>query len=505
MSDLILVFVHGWSVTSTSTYGELPLRLRAESGRDGMPTLDVRQIHLGEYVSFRDEVRVEDIAHAFDAALRRAVPEAGPQRRFACITHSTGGPVVREWLDRYYVAPGRLDACPLSHLVMLAPANFGSALAQLGKSRIGAIKAWFDGVEPGQGVLDWLELASPESCALNTRWIDDYPKLKLAAGKAPLFPFVLTGDAIDRKLYDHVNAYTGELGSDGVVRVAAANLNASHVVLRQPATVPDEPLPSARKRLRTLEVESVKRSMPTAFRIIPGCSHSGTAMGIMASVRNDGRPHPTVDAIRRCLGVADAAGYAALCKAFDAENAEHQAPERRLEIERVPVLPDREYVHDPYAMAVFRVFDAAGQRVPEMNLLLTAGPQSDPDQLPSGFLADRQGNRRAPGNLAFFLNHAVLAGCPPIPRADGRFARLELVPRPPYGIRLEPRRSEGLVEHWETELHASMQDLLPLLRPNETTLIDIRLSRVVHEGVFRFTRQLAPPQDFRDVDPGGAL
>eukprot|EP01031_Cornospumella_fuschlensis_P043536 gene43536-53229_t len=43
---------------------------------------------------------------------------------------------------------------------MLAPANFGSALAQLGKGRVGRLKAWFSGVEPGQGVLDWLELGS---------------------------------------------------------------------------------------------------------------------------------------------------------------------------------------------------------------------------------------------------------------------------------------------------------------------------------------------------------
>ena len=62
--------------------------------------------------------------------------EAGGRRRFACITHSTGGPVVREWLDRYHAQPGTLDACPMSHLVMLAPANFGSALAQLGTRAI---------------------------------------------------------------------------------------------------------------------------------------------------------------------------------------------------------------------------------------------------------------------------------------------------------------------------------------------------------------------------------
>ena len=36
---------------------------------------------------------------------------------------------------------------------------------------------------------------------------------------------MLTGQSIDRHFYDNLNSYTGEAGSDGVVRVAAANLN----------------------------------------------------------------------------------------------------------------------------------------------------------------------------------------------------------------------------------------------------------------------------------------
>ena len=501
MPKPLLVFVHGWSVTSTSTYGALPARLQAEAARAGGPGLDVAHVHLGQYVSFRDEVRMEDVARAFDRAIARVLAEAGPGRRFACITHSTGGPVVREWLDRFHVQAGTLDACPMSHLVMLAPANFGSALAQLGKSRLGAMKAWFNGVEPGQGVLDWLEVASPESNALNLRWINDYPALKLTSRPNPVFPFVLSGDAIDRKLYDHVNAYTGETGGDGVVRLAAANLNARHVVLAQEPLVAGEALPSARKRLRALREVSSTRAPATAFKIVPGVSHSGTDQGIMGSVRDDGRPHATVDAILRCLRVADGAGYEALRMAFDAENARHQDITRRLEIEKIPVLPDRVYIHDPHAMVVFRLLDDGGSRVPDMNLLLTAGPAADPNQLPEGFLTDRQGNRRAPGNLCFFLNHAALTGCPAIVDADGRQRRPERIPRPPYGLRLMPRQDGKWVEHWAAELAADAGGLLDLIEPNQTTIIDLRLTRVVREGVFRFTTQLAP-RSFKRDEPG---
>jgi hypothetical protein len=502
MSKLLLVFVHGWSVTSTSTYGELPARLKAEAAKAGGPGIDVAHVHLGQYVSFRDEVTVADIARAFDQAIAKVLAEAGGKRRFACITHSTGGPVVREWLDRYHVQRKTLDACPMSHLVMLAPANFGSALAQLGKSRLGAIKAWFNGVEPGQGVLDWLELASPESLALNLRWIHDYPKLKLTEGANPVFPFVLSGDAIDRKLYDHINSYTGETGGDGVVRLAAANLDCSHLVLAQEPLQPGEALPAARKRLRTLRKVSSGASAPSAFKIVPGVSHSGTDMGILGSVRNDGQPHPTVDAVLRCLGVTSSAQYAALRQAFAAENAQHQQLSRRIEIEKIPVLPDRRYFHDPHAMVIFRLLDDTGARVPDMNLLLTAGPAADPNQLPENFLTDRQGNRRASGNLAFFLNHAVLTGCPELRDEDGKVRRPELIPRPPYGLRLQPREAERFVEHWPAELGADIADLLDVIRPNQTTIIDLRLTRVVREGVFRFTRSLAA-RDFRKDPPGG--
>lgn len=502
MAKPLLVFVHGWSVTSTATYGELPARLAAESARAGGPGLDLAHVHLGQYVSFRDEVTVADLARGFEHAIGRVLAEAGRGRRFACITHSTGGPVVREWLDRYH---GQDPAgCPMSHLVMLAPANFGSALAVLGKGRLAALKAWFGGVEPGTGVLDWLELASPESLALNLRWIRDYPAKAITRGERPVFPFVLSGDAIDRKLYDHVNAYTGETGGDGVVRLAAANLNARHVVLAQPRAQSGEPLPAARKRLRVLEPVEDHQAAPSAFKILPGLSHSGRDMGVMGSVRDDGRPHPAVDAILRCLAVRDHAGYESLRRAFDQENAVHQQPGRRVEREKVPVLPDRVYVHDPHAMLVVRLLDDTGARVPEANLLITGGPAGDPNQLPEGFLTDRQGNRRAPGNLAFYLNHAALAGCPPITDERGRLVRAERIARPPYGLRLQPREGERLVEHWLAELEGPRLDLLSLLAPNQTTVLDLRLHRVLREGAFRFTRQRAA-RDFRRDPPGGAV
>lgn len=145
----LVVFVHGYSVRSTSTYGKLPQRLIDEANADGAVSIDVRQVWLGKYISFNDAVRLEDLAHAFEAALQREIgDELKAGRRFACITHSTGGPMVREWWQRYWIDAKRADTCPMSHLIQLAPANFGSALAQLGKERLSRIAAWFRASSP---------------------------------------------------------------------------------------------------------------------------------------------------------------------------------------------------------------------------------------------------------------------------------------------------------------------------------------------------------------------
>ena len=64
-----LVFVHGWSVTNTATYGLLPERLQAQAATAGM-VLNVADIWLSKYVSFDDVVTMPDVVRAFDHALR---------------------------------------------------------------------------------------------------------------------------------------------------------------------------------------------------------------------------------------------------------------------------------------------------------------------------------------------------------------------------------------------------------------------------------------------------
>ena len=349
---MIVIFVHGWSVTNTDTYGELPRWLESQGASGGLE-VEVGNIYLGRYVSFDDTVTVDDIARAFDQAVRDELAakfKAG--EGFACITHSTGGPVVRKWMDLFY--KDKLDKCPLSHLVMLAPANHGSALAQLGKSRLSRIKCFFDRVEPGQRVLDFLELGSDGSWQLNESWLDyDCP----ADG---VYPFVLTGQKIDRKLYDALNSYTGELGSDGVVRVTAANMNCGLLRLRQDGDDGSK-----------LVVDKMVRTKPMALGVLPGRAHSGEDIGIIRSVTMaNAATHPTAQWVLRCLQVSSRIAYNALSVELDKLTAQTQEAEHE---EKVRALfGTRKYITSRYSMVVFKLVDDRGNQINDYDLLLTA-------------------------------------------------------------------------------------------------------------------------------------
>jgi len=466
-----LVFVHGWSVTNTSTYGQLPQQLQQQAAVAGL-TLTLADIWLSEYVSFDDAVTMPDLVRAFDHALRDLhLLDAS----FACITHSTGGPVVREWLRAQRDKPATHSTIKLSHLVMLAPANFGSALAQLGKGLLGRLKAWFGGVEPGQRILDWLELGSAESLSLNLDYIHSDDPVKRGQ-----FLFVLTGDRPDRKLYDHLNSYTGEDGSDGVVRIAAANLNAHHAVL--------SPQANARGDTDTLTL-NLNRSPRCAFKLIADAAHSGDERGIMASAAP-----ATVQAILRCLQVRSVDDYESLCDAFERENAARDAD--KVELEPAGPFSPRVHIHDPRSLLIVRLTDEAGEPLTGAGFLFTAGAQASPDLLPAGFLLDRQANSRQRTTISLFLDHSLLAGDDRVadPRNSRKTLRPAVASHRPYGASVQPVDLGGLVHH-ALARSAAGDDLFAMLGPHQTTVLDVVLPRKIHEGVFRLTQTLTP-QDF---------
>lgn len=505
-SKFVLVFVHGWSVTNTDTYGGLPKRLQAEASRAGMEVV-LKEIFLGRYISFHDEVRLPDISRAFASAIEDQL--AGVLKdgtRFVCITHSTGGPVIRDWWHRYYQDVPASGVCPMSHLIMLAPANYGSALAQLGKGRLSRMKSWFGGVEPGQGVLDWLELGSAESWELNTAWIGSDGSQIGARG---VFPFVLTGQSIDRAIYDNLNTYTGECGSDGVVRVAGANLCGQYIRLVQ-----QKPKKKPRKKARDkiewiapgLKVESYVEAPKTALCVISGKSHSGKKMGIMRSVRkglNDKKSREIVDAILACIKVKSKTQYNQLSNRFALETAAVQKQEQ-LEVDRNLFLSNTYFINDKYSMVVFRVRDHEGHPVTDYDLILTAGINSDPNHLPRGFFVDKQRNRVHPETITYYFNHDIMKGSKEVRNEDDEVLRKTIQGSGMLGFKVIPRPDQGFVHYLSCEIAATPELLEKVLQPNTTTLIDICLQRVLYKSVMRLDKG-TKQGSFKRIAPGDEI
>jgi hypothetical protein len=498
MKTLTLAFVHGYSVTNLDTYGEMPLRLMQEAATYGFQ-LKIEHIFLGRYISFNDEVRLEDIARALEQAVQLQIAAtAGAGERFVCITHSTGGPLVRTWWNNYY--KDQKKVCPMSHLVMLAPANYGSALAQLGKSRLSRIKSWFDGVEPGQRVLNWLELGSGEAWKLNKEWILNGQKY---IGPNGIFPFSLIGQDIDRKLYDHLNSYTGELGSDGVVRVAAANQNGRYIKLTQ--STPK--LQTGKWQASNLEVTEFNEAPKTPFRVMTSKSHSGAEMGILRSVRKDPKDTKsaeTVQAIFRCIGVATMNDYQKLTTEFANETIAVQ--ENCLVEEDKRLFGKKVYVHDRYSMIVFRLVDSEGHPVTDFDLILT-GENHDPNGLPAGFFADRQCNGVNKSTVTYFFNYDVLHGRKKIVTKDVVLDELKGINK--LGLIIRPRPDDGFIRYLPCEIEASKELFEKVFQPNSTTMIDICLQRVVSGEVFKFekVKNLNGVQDinFKKTAPGNDI
>lgn len=464
-----LVFVHGWSVTNTDTYGELAQALSLVSNKYNLD-IAVSHINLAKYISFHDEVTVDDISKAMDVALRELPGNANNIQQFSCITHSTGGPVVRNWVELFYGSKN-LKNCPMQHLVMLAPANHGSTLAALGKKRVGRIKAWFNKVEPGQAVLDWLCVGSEGQWQLNEE------NLKYNYVANGLYPFVLTGQGIDKKFYDFLNSYLVEPGSDGVVRVAGANMNYRYLSLLQNETV-------VGKRPKTLELKPRQNAVVrvpknrVALGVFDNYSHSGEKMGIMRSVvKKSARDERIVDEILRCLAVKTADDY----KSRESELSELTASEQ---------LKGEKKGKGRYAMLVLNIHDENGQTFEKdsFDVFLLYGKGYRKSGLPQGFFQDRQLNSKT-HNLVYYVDADKMGG-----------GETE---EPLFGVKIIARPDAGFSYYCAAEFRSQGYPIEKVIAPNETTYIDITLNRQIDKNVFRLKKSGGKPEDFSKVKPSG--
>ncbi len=454
-----IIFVHGWCVTNTNTYSELPKALTTCAAKHHLD-IQISHIDLARYISFHDEVKVDDIAKAMDSALRDLPENKSGIQEFSYITHSTGGPVVREWVDRFYGAH-KLKELPLKHLVMLAPANHGSSLAVLGKQRLSRIKSWCQGIEPGQKILDWLSLGSSEQLALNERFIH------YDSAANDFFPFVLTGEGIDNKFYDFLNNYLVEPGSDGIVRVAGANMNYCYLELSQ-----TNELLKKNPKIYALKPTSnaiIRRPKVTPIGIFKNYSHSGKKMGIMQSITTrNANDEQIVEQILKCLKVKTQKNY-------------------RTRIKELEELSESEQSGiDKYGMLILDIHDDEGNNIERDNfdIFLLGGKNYSPSKLPDGFLQDRQINAKT-SNLVYYFNAAKMRNI-----EDGLF-----------GLRVVVRPDKGFSYYCAGEFHSQGFPVSKILAPNETTYVDITMRRQIDKNVFTLSKPSTKQSDFKGMRP----
>ncbi|MDD5364252.1 MAG: hypothetical protein PHR30_02835 [Gallionellaceae bacterium] len=217
-----VLIIHGWSDTSKSFH--------ALADFLGAHDYTATELWLGDYVSMDDDVRVADVGKRMGSVLDDMIKAGSLPESFDVIVHSTGGLVAREWLTTHY--RGRAQECPMKRLVMLAPANYGSKLAAIGKSMLGRIvKGYNNWFHTGQGMLNDLELGSPYQWELAQRDILIAPGAGDANsyyGDDRVWPFVIVGTHPYANL---LRQTVNEDGADGTVRVCAANLNAKGVTI----------------------------------------------------------------------------------------------------------------------------------------------------------------------------------------------------------------------------------------------------------------------------------
>ncbi|MBX3388488.1 MAG: hypothetical protein KF691_03420 [Phycisphaeraceae bacterium] len=278
-----LVIIHGWS-DHAATFKTLAARLRETRGGE------VTTISLAEYVSMNDYVTFDDLAAAMDTAwTRRGLPR--DPRSIDAIVHSTGGLVIRDWMKRMPIAE-----IPINHLVMLAPANFGSPLAHKGRSFIGRVVKGYDNKEgafqTGARILRGLELASPYSW--NLALTDRFGDRAAMYGPGGVLCTVLVGN----RGYSGIRAVANEDGSDGTVRVSTANLNCA----RLEADFVDRPMEP------TYRV--TESSGTVGFAVMDG--HNHTTITLNESSGRSERDKLLLERINKALDVSDG-NFAAWC------------------------------------------------------------------------------------------------------------------------------------------------------------------------------------------------
>jgi hypothetical protein len=103
--------------------------------------------------------------------------------------------------------------------------------------------------------------------------------------------------------------------------------------------------------------------------------------------------------------------------------------------------------------------------------------------------------------MTFYFDYDLMVGSPILRDAKGKKVRDRAEGVTKLGFELTARPADGFVHYLPASLEASARTLTQFLRPDQTTLVDLVLHRVVHQGVYRLTQDRRPA-DFTRDPPG---
>jgi hypothetical protein len=340
-----LLIIHGYSDGATSFTALRDFFV-------GSGAYQRQDVFLLNYDSLDDEATFEDFADKLDEDYRKLFQ--GERIDVAC--HSTGALVARAWLRMHYrrqVAGGvTAPASPVEHLLMFAPANFGSDLARLGQSFLGKFRSTFfnsnhqgeDFLESGKIVLQGLEPASPFQWSLSADDLHGDGYFNVALGERKVcFPFVFAGGRAYGGLQGRLIPSRSKAGTDGTVRICGTSLNTRKCVVdfAQPVVRP---------------AWVVERKFPVIPFAIFGEFTHGSIVDVERQFKNSPSSAGTLalDAIK----ISTLADYGALAQRFD------QALKQK-------------YSGDDYQQFFFKVIDDVGFSVADyfvdFHVLLPSG------------------------------------------------------------------------------------------------------------------------------------
>ncbi|MBA3833247.1 MAG: hypothetical protein H0X34_15400 [Chthoniobacterales bacterium] len=326
-----------------------------------------------------------------------------------------------------------------------------------------------------------------------TRMLEDYKVQE----------FVIIGTQADPDWFEFPVRYAHEDGSDGVVRVAAGNLNFNYLTIEPneeslllpwPATVAAVQAASVKGdfpayyKVTTRSIAGSGARQPIPLGIAWRCAHSGDKMGIVSGEE----PREQVE---RMLKLAletperTAAAWQRAQAVFERETAKTYEDARTM---RKPGLfnfltePRNQY--DPHAQIIFRLHDQDGSPIPIANTdIFFVSEQTTKGTIPIQSLIEHTVVSGAATNVIVFYVRLLKFERRAKDWVDqlksvGDFA-LEITAIEPAAPVRDP-----LISYLPVRLPLTSKQLATLIQPHRSTIIDVTLLRLPSPEVYHLIK-----------------